>query len=139
MEVKGTRWKRFSVTWEVWDQEKHSPLSCTFLCAHKKMPVLLFRKAGPLLPMGGDKCCLSPGDFTGKQEAQVSRPLTVISADLAKLTIDVFWGGGEMLWREKLKCPREVLSFNNLYLSLKDCSEKLSSVLYAVFCSSMVF
>lgn len=53
---------------------------------------------------------LLPGDFTVKQKAEVSRSLTVISADLAKLTIDVFWGGGEMLRREKLKCPRETIS-----------------------------
>lgn len=50
---------------------------------------------------------LLPDDFTGKQKAELSRPLTVISAYLAKLTVDVFWGGGEMLRREKLNCPGE--------------------------------
>lgn len=76
---------------------------------------------------------LPPGDFTVKQKEEVSRPLTVISADLAKLTVDVFWGGGEMVRREKLKCPREIISLYSLYLSLKDCSGKLSCVLYVVF------
>lgn len=39
---------------------------------------------------------LLPGDFTGKQKAEVSRPLPVISA---KLRIGVFWDEGEMLRR----------------------------------------
>lgn len=50
---------------------------------------------------------LLPGDFTGKQKAEVPRPFPVISADLAKLTHGVFRGGGGMLRREKLKCPSE--------------------------------
>lgn len=62
------------------------------------MDVFLFWRAGTLFLM-------LPGGFTGKQKAEVPRPLTVISADLAKLTIDVFWGGGEMLRRKELKCP----------------------------------
>lgn len=37
-----------------------------------------------------------------------------------------------MVSREKLKCLREIISLYSLYLSLKDCSEKLS-FLYVVF------
>lgn len=77
---------------------------------------------------------LLPDAFIGKQKAEVSRPLI-----LAKLRIGVFWGEGEMLRREKLKCPRTIICLYSLYLSLKDCSEKLSCVLYGVFCSRMVF
>ena len=52
-----------------------------------------------------------PGDFTVKQGHGVSRPLTVIPADLAKLTIDVFWGWGEVLRREKLSVLVKFLVF----------------------------
>lgn len=51
------------------------------------------------------------GDFTVKQGHAESRPLTVTPADLAKLTIDVFWGWGEMLRREKLSVRVKLLVF----------------------------
>lgn len=94
--------------------------------------------------MQGDKCCLwettiLSGDFTVKQEHDIPRPLTVIPADLAKLPVDVHSGWGEMLRRAKLKCSSEIISLYSLYLSLKDCSEKLGCVAYAVLCSSLVF
>lgn len=79
-----------------------------------------------------------PGDFTVKQGRDVSRPLTVIPADLAKLALGVVGGWRERLRREKL-CSSEIISLYGLYLSLKDSSEKLSCVVYALLYSSMVF
>lgn len=80
-----------------------------------------------------------PGDFTVKQEHDISRPLTVIPADLAKLPIDVLSGWGGMLRREKLKCSSEIISLYRLYLSLKDCSEKLGCGVCALLYSSVIF